>query len=85
MANEIRRLTVGNDDWQEIQKAASEIHIFGGTCDEDEPLATIGIGHGTFHCLPGDVLVEYDDGTWDVIEKQTSQSRLMSALAERLS
>ena len=24
MANEIRRLTVGNDDWQEIQKAATE-------------------------------------------------------------
>lgn len=85
MANEIRRLTVGNDDCQEIQKAASEIHIFNGTCDEDEPLATISIGDGTFHCLPGDVLVEYGDGTWDVIEKPTSQSRLMSALAARLS
>ena len=85
MANEIRRLTVGNDDWQEIRKAASEIRIFGGTCDEDEPLATISIGHGTFHCLPGDVLVEYDDGTWDVIEKPTNQSRLMSALAARFS
>ena len=78
-------MTVGHDDWREIQKAASEIRIFGGISDEDEPLATISIGHGTFHCLPGDVLVEYDDGTWDVIEKPASQSRLMSALAARLS
>lgn len=85
MANEIRRLTVGNDDWQELQNAASEICIFRGTCDEDEPLYTISIDHDTFHCLPGDVLVEYDDGTWDVIEKPTNQSRLMSALAARLS
>ena len=78
-------MTIGNVDWQEIWKVASEIRIFGGISDEDEPLATISIGHGTFHCLPGDVLVEYDDGTWDVIEKPTSQSRLMSALAARIS
>ena len=78
-------MTVGNDDWQEIRKVASEIHVFSGTCDEDEPLATISIGNATFHCLPGDVLAEYDDGTWDVIEKPTRQSRLMSAMAARLS
>lgn len=85
MANEKRRLTIGNDDWQEIRRAASEVSVFSGTCDEDEPLATISIGNATFHCLPGDVLVEYDDGTWGVVEKPTRQSRLMSAMAARLS
>lgn len=90
MAKEKRRLTVGNDDWQDISKVASKINIFGGTCDKDEPLFTIVIIQNEntpiqFYCLPGDILVEYDDGTWDIIEKPTNQSRIMSAISARLS
>ena len=88
MANEKRRLTVGNDN-QEIMKVAESASVFSGTCDEDEPLLTVAILSGNmwhprpyiFHCLPGDILVEYADGTWGLIEKETKQSRAMSALA----
>jgi len=89
MANEKRRLTVGNDNWQEITKIAESVSVFSGTCDEDEPLLTVAIRSRNmwhqrpyiFHCLPGDILVEYDDGTWGLIEKETKQSRAMTALA----
>lgn len=86
MAKEKRRLTVGTEDVKEISKIASKIHVYGGTCDEDEPLAVITIKRQylpapyIFFCLPGDILVEYDDGTWNIIEKETRQSRLITPL-----
>ena len=81
---EKRRLTVGNDN-REIIKIAESVSVFSGTCDEDEPLLSVTIRSRNnvaqrpykFHCLPGDILVEYDDGTWGLIEKETKQSRAM--------
>jgi len=88
--NEKRRYVIGNcDDMRALQRLTSNISVFGGTCDGDKPVVTIKIQHDrlakpyVFHCFYDDVLIEYEDDSWGIIEKETTQSRALSALCGR--
>lgn len=92
MTQEKRRYTIGNnDDMRDLSKIANEIRVFSGCYREDEPVCMIKLQEKEtgksyrFDCFQGDVLTEYEDGSWSVIEKKPKQSRAMSALAARLS
>lgn len=89
---EKKRLVIGNcDDMRALQRLASNISVFGGTCNGDEPVVTIKIQRDrlakpyVFHCFYGDVLIEYEDDSWGLIYKETTQSRALSALCGRWS
>ena len=87
MANEKRRYVVGNkDDMKAIVGLGSDVILSTGHSDGDKMLVTVMLPKElfarryVFHCFCGDILIEYDDGTWDAVYKDTEQSRAMAAL-----
>lgn len=90
--DEKRRYVIGNgDDMKALRKTTDCISVFDGTCDGDEPVVTIKIQRDRlakpymFHCFYGDILIEHNNGTWDIIEKESTQSRALSALVGKWS
>ncbi len=87
MKKAIDRFEVGGDGWDRLVQIAISIEVFGGCFVEDEPVYTIQLpgsqGVQTFNCFAGDKLVHYLDDTWELFEKPTLQSRIMTATAGR--